>query len=170
MKQIARHQWSPLVAWSHSTGEVQLVSDAARRLMREVRSPDQQAVPLSKRETKPCACWRRAMPTERLRCDLGNGEQMVKTGVSSILGKLGVHSRTRGRVQPARAARLHLQAFGGEARVIGDAANVFGVGGAQLDPLLGWEVQVGQENVAILEQLVDGLWILGSMCNLEAVQ
>jgi DNA-binding NarL/FixJ family response regulator len=76
-------------------GQVQLAPEAARRLMREVRSPEQPAVPLSERETDVLRLLAAGKANKEIARELSIGEQTVKTHVSSVLGKLGVQSRTQ---------------------------------------------------------------------------
>jgi two-component system, NarL family, response regulator LiaR len=78
-----------------AAGQVQLAPEAARRLMREVRSPDQPSVPLSERETEVLLLLATGKANKEIAHELTIGEQTVKTHVSSILGKLGVQSRTQ---------------------------------------------------------------------------
>jgi DNA-binding NarL/FixJ family response regulator len=78
-----------------AVGQVQLAPEAARRLMREVRSPEQPAVPLSERETDVLRLLAAGKANKEIARELSIGEQTVKTHVSSVLGKLGVQSRTQ---------------------------------------------------------------------------
>ena len=78
-----------------AAGQVQLAPEAARRLMREVRTPDQPTVALSERETEVLRLLAIGKANKEIARDLSIGEQTVKTHVSSILGKLGVQSRTQ---------------------------------------------------------------------------
>jgi DNA-binding NarL/FixJ family response regulator len=78
-----------------AAGQVQLAPEAARRLLREVRAPEQPAVPLSERETDVLRLLASGLANKEIARSLGIGEQTVKTHVSSILGKLGVQSRTQ---------------------------------------------------------------------------
>jgi len=78
-----------------AAGQVQLAPEAARRLLREVRSPEQPAVPLSERESAVLRLLASGLANKEIARALGIGEQTVKTHVSSILGKLGVQSRTQ---------------------------------------------------------------------------
>ena len=78
-----------------AAGQVQLAPEAARRLMREVRSPDQPSVPLSERETEVLRLLAGGKANKEIARELNIGEQTVKTHVSSILGKLNLQSRTQ---------------------------------------------------------------------------
>jgi DNA-binding NarL/FixJ family response regulator len=86
-----------------AAGQVQLAPEAARRLMREVRSPDQPAAPLSERETEVLRLLAAGLANKEIARDLNIGEQTVKTHVSSILGKLGVQSRTQAALYAQKA-------------------------------------------------------------------
>jgi two-component system, NarL family, response regulator LiaR len=78
-----------------AAGQVQLAPEAARRLMREVRSPEQPTIELSDRETEVLRLLAGGKANKEIARELSIGEQTVKTHVSSILGKLGVQSRTQ---------------------------------------------------------------------------
>jgi DNA-binding NarL/FixJ family response regulator len=86
-----------------AAGQVQLAPEAARRLMREVRSPDQPGVPLSERETEVLRLLAAGLANKEIARDLNIGEQTVKTHVSSILGKLGLQSRTQAALYAQKA-------------------------------------------------------------------
>jgi two-component system, NarL family, response regulator LiaR len=86
-----------------AAGQVQLAPEAARRLMQEVRSPDQPSVPLSEREIEVLRLLADGRANKEIARDLQIGEQTVKTHVSSILGKLGVQSRTQAALYAQRA-------------------------------------------------------------------
>jgi DNA-binding NarL/FixJ family response regulator len=78
-----------------AAGQVQLAPEAAQRLLREVRSSEQPTVPLSERETDVLRLLASGLANKEIARTLSIGEQTVKTHVSSILGKLGVQSRTQ---------------------------------------------------------------------------
>ena len=78
-----------------AAGQVQLAPEAARRLMREIRSPEQATVALSDRETEVLRLLAGGKANKEIARELSIGEQTVKTHVSSVLGKLGVQSRTQ---------------------------------------------------------------------------
>jgi DNA-binding NarL/FixJ family response regulator len=86
-----------------AAGQVQLAPEAARRLMREVRAPDQPSVPLSERETEVLRLLADGRANKEIARELNIGEQTVKTHVSSILGKLGLQSRTQAALYAQRA-------------------------------------------------------------------
>ena len=78
-----------------ATGQVQLSSEAAARLLREVRTPETTAESLTERETEVLRLLARGMSNREIAQALTIGEQTVKTHVSHILDKLGVPSRTQ---------------------------------------------------------------------------
>jgi two-component system, NarL family, response regulator LiaR len=86
-----------------AAGQVQLAPEAARRLIREVSSPDQPTVPLSERESDVLRLLADGKANKEIAGKLNIGEQTVKTHVSSILGKLGVQSRTQAALYAQRA-------------------------------------------------------------------
>jgi two-component system, NarL family, response regulator LiaR len=71
--------------------------------VREVRSPEQPAVPLSERETEVLRLLAGGLANKEIARELNIGEQTVKTHVSSILGKLGVQSRTQAALYAQKA-------------------------------------------------------------------
>jgi DNA-binding NarL/FixJ family response regulator len=91
-------------------GQVQLAPEAAARLMREVRLPEQNPN-LTDREAEVLRLIALGKANKEIARELGVGEQTVKSHVSSVLSKLGVQSRTQAALQ---AAKLGL--------VAGDAA------------------------------------------------
>src|SRR5918911_3306735 len=74
-------------------GQVQLAPEAASRLMREVRAPENPEA-LTERETEVLKLLALGKANKQIARDLFVGEKTVKTHVSSILTKLGVQSRT----------------------------------------------------------------------------
>ena len=77
-----------------AAGQVQLSPSAAARLMREVKTPERPEA-LSERELDVLRLLARGLANKTISRDLGIAEKTVKTHVSSILGKLGVQSRTQ---------------------------------------------------------------------------
>ncbi len=84
-----------------SQGQVQLSPKAAARLMREVRAPESPEV-LTERETEVLRLLAKGKSNKEIAYDLTISEPTVKTHVSSILGKLGVSSRTQAALHAAR--------------------------------------------------------------------
>ena len=76
-----------------AAGQVQLSPQAAARLMRDVVAPERVEA-LSEREVEVLRLIARGSANKQIARDLGIAEKTVKTHVSSILGKLGVQSRT----------------------------------------------------------------------------
>ena len=81
--------------------QVQLSSQAALRLMREVQVP-QSPEKLTPRETEVLRLLARGMSNKEIGAALVIGEKTVKTHVSNILGKLGVPSRTQAALYAVR--------------------------------------------------------------------
>jgi DNA-binding NarL/FixJ family response regulator len=86
---------------SASEGKVQLSPEAAARLMRVVRAPDAPQA-LSERETEVLRLIAQGRANKEIARELQIGEQTVKTHVSSVLGKLGVQSRTQAALHAMR--------------------------------------------------------------------
>jgi len=84
-------------------GQVQLAPQAAARLMREVRTPDESPEPLTERETEVLRLLASGQANKEIARSLTIGEKTVKTHVSNILGKLGVQSRTQAALYAVRA-------------------------------------------------------------------
>jgi DNA-binding NarL/FixJ family response regulator len=75
-------------------GKVQLSPEAADRLLREVRFP-QEVEPLTDRETDVLRHLAEGKANKQIARALNVGEKTVKSHVSRILAKLGVQSRTQ---------------------------------------------------------------------------
>lgn len=84
-----------------AAGQVQLSPQAAARLMREVRAPDSPEA-LTERETDVLRLLAEGKANKEIALSLHIGEKTVKTHVSSILGKLGVQSRTQAALHAIR--------------------------------------------------------------------
>jgi NarL family two-component system response regulator LiaR len=84
-----------------AAGQVHLTPKAAARLVREVRGPDNPQ-PLSAREVDVLRLLAAGKANKEIAVALTIGEQTVKTHVSSILGKLGVQSRTQAALYAAQ--------------------------------------------------------------------
>jgi two-component system, NarL family, response regulator LiaR len=82
-------------------GQVQLAPEAAARLMREVRSPESPEA-LTEREAEVLRLVARGWANKQIAQELFVGEKTVKAHVSSILTKLGVHSRTQAALHAVR--------------------------------------------------------------------
>lgn len=84
-----------------AAGQVQLSPQAAARLMREVKAPDSPET-LTERETEVLRLIGQGLSNKEIARHLSIGEKTVKTHVSSVLGKLGVLSRTQAALHAVR--------------------------------------------------------------------
>jgi DNA-binding NarL/FixJ family response regulator len=96
---------------SAAAGQVQLSPKAAARLVREVRAPEHREA-LSEREVEVLRLLTRGYANKEIARGLGISEKTVKTHVSSILGKLGVQSRTQAALHAARMGLVPLDQVG----------------------------------------------------------
>jgi two-component system, NarL family, response regulator LiaR len=94
-----------------AAGQVQLSPAAAARLMREVLAPERPEA-LSEREAEVLRLLARGRANKEIGRDLGIAEKTVKTHVSSILGKLGVQSRTQAALYAGRTGLIPLDQLG----------------------------------------------------------
>jgi DNA-binding NarL/FixJ family response regulator len=78
-----------------AAGQVQLSPQATARLLREVRTPEKSAEPLTEREREVLRLLAQGQSNKEIARALHIAEQTVKTHVSHILNKLGVPSRTQ---------------------------------------------------------------------------
>jgi NarL family two-component system response regulator LiaR len=94
-----------------AAGQVQLSPSAAARLVREVKAPERPEA-LSERELDVLRLLARGLANKEISRDLGIAEKTVKTHVSSILGKLGVHSRTQAALYAGRIGVVPVNELG----------------------------------------------------------
>ena len=94
-----------------AAGQVQLSPSAAARLMREVKAPERPE-PLSERELDVLRLLAYGLANKEISRDLGIAEKTVKTHVSSILGKLGVQSRTQAALYAGRVGVVPINQLG----------------------------------------------------------
>jgi two-component system, NarL family, response regulator LiaR len=94
-----------------AAGQVQLSPEAAARLMREVVAPERPEV-LSERETDVLQLLAHGLANKEIARSLSITEKTVKTHVSSILGKLGVQSRTQAALYAGRVGLVPLDQLG----------------------------------------------------------
>jgi DNA-binding NarL/FixJ family response regulator len=78
-----------------AAGQVQISPQAAARLIKEVRTPEQITEPLTERETDVLRLLAEGQSNKEIARALNITEQTVKTHVSHILDKLGLPSRTQ---------------------------------------------------------------------------
>lgn len=98
-----------------AAGQVQLAPQAAARLMREVVAPERPEA-LSEREVEVLRLLARGRANKEIAQDLAIAEKTVKTHVSSILGKLGVQSRTQAALYAGRIGMVPLDQLGSTER------------------------------------------------------
>jgi len=94
-----------------AAGQVQLSPSAAARLMREVKTPERPEA-LSERELDVLRLLARGLANKEISRDLGIAEKTVKNHVSSILGKLGVQSRTQAALYAGRVGVVPVNQLG----------------------------------------------------------
>jgi len=82
-------------------GQVQLAPEAAARLVREVRAPDNPES-LTGRETEVLRALATGLTNREIGRALNIGERTVKTHVSHLLSKLGLQSRTQAALYAVR--------------------------------------------------------------------
>jgi two-component system, NarL family, response regulator LiaR len=96
-----------------AAGQVQLSPRAAARLVREMRAPERPES-LSERETDVLRLLARGRANKEIAHDLSIAEKTVKTHVSSILGKLGLQSRTQAALYAGRIGLVPLDQLGAD--------------------------------------------------------
>jgi two-component system, NarL family, response regulator LiaR len=91
-----------------AAGQVQLAPEAAARLMREVRAPENPEV-LTERETEVLKLLARGKANKQISHTLFIAEKTVKSHVSRILAKLGVQSRTQAALHAVRIGLVSVE-------------------------------------------------------------
>src|SRR5918997_6247810 len=94
-------------------GRVHLAPEAAARLMREVRAPENPEA-LTDRETEVLKLVARGKANKQIASTLYVSEKTVKAHVSAILMKLGVQSRTQAALYAVRAGLVSMDELGEE--------------------------------------------------------
>ena len=94
-------------------GRVHLAPEAAARLMREVRAPENPEA-LTDRETEVLVLLARGKANKQIAGNLYVSEKTVKAHVSSILMKLGVQSRTQAALYAVRTGLVSVDELGEE--------------------------------------------------------
>ena len=95
-----------------AAGQVQLSPEAAMRLMREVRAPENPDE-LTERETEVLCLLAQGLSNKEIARELTIGEKTVKTHVSNILSKLNVPSRTQAALYAVRTGLVSIDEAGG---------------------------------------------------------
>ena len=100
-----------------AAGQVQLAPEAAARLMREARIPENPETleALTEREMEVLKLLARGQANKQIARNLYIGEKTVKTHVGKILMKLSVRSRTQAALYAARYGLVSLEELGEEA-------------------------------------------------------
>jgi NarL family two-component system response regulator LiaR len=94
-------------------GRVHLAPEAAARLMREVRAPENPEA-LTDREAEVLRLLARGKANKQIASSLYVSEKTVKAHVSSILMKLGVQSRTQAALYAVRTGLVSIDELGEE--------------------------------------------------------
>jgi NarL family two-component system response regulator LiaR len=94
-------------------GRVQLAPEAAARLIREVRAPENPEA-LTDREAEVLGLLARGKANKQIASGLYVSEKTVKAHVSSILMKLGVQSRTQAALYAVRTGLVSMDELGEE--------------------------------------------------------
>jgi DNA-binding NarL/FixJ family response regulator len=94
-----------------AAGQVQMSPEAAARLVQEVRAPERPAA-LSERETEVLRLIAHGRANKEIARDLSIAEKTVKMHVSTILGKLGLQSRTQAALYAGRTGLVPIDQLG----------------------------------------------------------
>jgi two-component system, NarL family, response regulator LiaR len=100
---------------SAASGQVRLAPEAAARLMREVRAPENPEA-LTERETEVLRLIARGLANREIAGELSIDEATVKSHVHHILSKLNVRSRTQAALYAVRVGLLTTEEIGEESR------------------------------------------------------
>ena len=95
-----------------AAGQVRLSPEASARLVREIHSPQSREL-LTAREVEVLRLVAHGRANKEIARDLGITEQTAKSHVHSILGKLGMLSRTQAAVYAARLGLVSVEELGG---------------------------------------------------------
>jgi NarL family two-component system response regulator LiaR len=98
-----------------AAGQVQLAPEAAARLMREMRAPENPEA-LTERETEVLELIARGKANKQIARELFIGEATIKSHVHSILSKLNVKSRTQAALYAVNVGLVPAAELGEESR------------------------------------------------------
>lgn len=98
-----------------AAGQVQLAPEAAARLMREMRAPENPEA-LTERETEVLELIARGKANKQIARELFIGEATIKSHVHSILSKLNVKSRTQAALYAVNVGLVPAAKLGEESR------------------------------------------------------
>jgi DNA-binding NarL/FixJ family response regulator len=96
-----------------AAGRVYLAPEAAARLVRQMRAPEE-TEDLTKRETEVLKLLARGRTNRQISGELFVGEHTVKAHVSHVLSKLGVGSRTQAALHAVRIGLVSVEELGEE--------------------------------------------------------
>jgi DNA-binding NarL/FixJ family response regulator len=102
-----------------AAGQVRLAPEAAARLMREVRAPENPealAEPLTERETEVLKLIARGLGNKQISREMFVAVSTVKTHVNNLYRKLGVTSRTQAALYAARTGLVPTEDLSEESR------------------------------------------------------
>jgi two-component system, NarL family, response regulator LiaR len=102
-----------------AAGQVRLAPEAAARLMREVRTPENPEAlsePLTERETEVLKLIARGMANKQISREIFVALSTVKTHVNNLYRKLGVTSRTQAALYAARVGLVPTEDLSEESR------------------------------------------------------
>jgi two-component system, NarL family, response regulator LiaR len=94
-----------------AAGRVHLSPEAAVRLLQEVRAPESATI-LTEREMEVLRLVALGLANKQIANELGIGDGTVKTHVSSVLGKLGLQSRTQAALHAVRIGLVRADEIG----------------------------------------------------------
>ncbi len=108
LKDAAASEVAAAIRAAHE-GQMRLDPAVARRLSESLREPRQSALvePLTEREREVLTLVAEGKANKEIARELGIGDRTVRTHVTSILGKLGLVSRTQAAIYAVREGLVH---------------------------------------------------------------